>query len=111
MTVGDYTQLANTEIHFNAPDEGENRWRSLLMTSFNIPLSAVPAAITEELLTRTVRIVAAELAAKSHFEQSLPELSRPFSRSADRVQSTSPCPAISYLTFRSQLPRHCFWSI
>ena len=44
MTVGDYTQLANTEIHFNAPDEGENRWRSLLMTSFNIPLSAVREA-------------------------------------------------------------------
>ena len=30
MTVGDYVELADTEIHFNAPDEKENRWRSLL---------------------------------------------------------------------------------
>jgi predicted dienelactone hydrolase len=44
MTVGDYTQLANTEIHFNAPDEKENRWRSLLKTSFGIPLWAVREA-------------------------------------------------------------------
>jgi hypothetical protein len=44
MTVGDYVQLADTEIHFNAPDEKENRWRSLLMTSFDIPLSAVREA-------------------------------------------------------------------
>jgi dienelactone hydrolase len=42
MTVGDYVQLADTEIHFDAPDEKENRWRSL--TSFDIPLSAVREA-------------------------------------------------------------------
>src|SRR5450755_660772 len=41
MTVGDYVQLADTEIHFNPPDERENRWRSLLKTSFEIPLWAV----------------------------------------------------------------------
>jgi pimeloyl-ACP methyl ester carboxylesterase len=41
MTVGDYTQLANTEIHFNAPDEKKNRWRSLLKTSFDVPRWAV----------------------------------------------------------------------
>jgi dienelactone hydrolase len=44
MTVGDYVQLADTEIHFNAPDEKENRWRSLLKTSFDIPQSAVREA-------------------------------------------------------------------
>jgi pimeloyl-ACP methyl ester carboxylesterase len=44
MTVGDYVQLADTEIHFNAPDEKENRWRSLLKASFDIPLSAVREA-------------------------------------------------------------------
>ena len=44
MTVGDYVQLADTDIHFNAPDEKENRWRSLLKASFDIPLSAVREA-------------------------------------------------------------------
>ena len=44
MTVGDYTKLADTDIHFNAPDEKENRWRSLLKTSFDIPLWAVREA-------------------------------------------------------------------
>jgi hypothetical protein len=44
MTVGDYTQLTNTEIHFNAPDDKKNRWRSLLKTSFDIPLWAVREA-------------------------------------------------------------------
>jgi hypothetical protein len=44
MTVGDYTQLADTEIHFNAPDEKENRWRSLLKKPFDIPLWAVREA-------------------------------------------------------------------
>ena len=44
MTVGDYVQLPDTEIHFNAPDEKKNRWRSLLKTSFDIPLSAVREA-------------------------------------------------------------------
>jgi dienelactone hydrolase len=41
MTVGDYVELADTEIHFDAADEKQNRWRSLLKTSFNIPLTAV----------------------------------------------------------------------
>ncbi|MFZ0661291.1 MAG: hypothetical protein WAM66_01240 [Acidobacteriaceae bacterium] len=41
MTVGDYTQLADTEIHFDAPRPEQNRWRSLLKTSFDIPLWAV----------------------------------------------------------------------
>jgi pimeloyl-ACP methyl ester carboxylesterase len=41
MTVGDYVQLADREIHFNAPDEKENRWRSLLKTFFDTPLWAV----------------------------------------------------------------------
>jgi pimeloyl-ACP methyl ester carboxylesterase len=40
MTVGDYVQLADTEIHFNAPDEQGNRWRALLKTSFDTPLWA-----------------------------------------------------------------------
>jgi hypothetical protein len=44
MTVGDYVQLVDTEIHFNAPDEKKDRWRSLLKTSFDIPLSAVREA-------------------------------------------------------------------
>ena len=41
MTVGDYTQLADTEIHFDAPHPEQNRWRSLLKSSSEIPLSAV----------------------------------------------------------------------
>jgi predicted dienelactone hydrolase len=44
MTVGDYTQLVDTETHFNASDEKENRWRSLLKTSIDIPLWAVREA-------------------------------------------------------------------
>jgi pimeloyl-ACP methyl ester carboxylesterase len=44
MTVGDYAQLADTEIHFNAPAEKENRWRSLLKTSFDTQLWAVREA-------------------------------------------------------------------
>jgi hypothetical protein len=44
MTVGDYTELADTEIHFNAPDGKENRWRSLLKTSFDTRLWAVREA-------------------------------------------------------------------
>ena len=44
MSVGDYTQLADTEIHFKAPNEHENRWRSLLKTSLDIPLWAVREA-------------------------------------------------------------------
>jgi hypothetical protein len=41
MTVGDYVQLADTEISFDAPRPEQNRWRSLLKTSFDIPLWAV----------------------------------------------------------------------
>jgi pimeloyl-ACP methyl ester carboxylesterase len=41
MTVGDYTHLVDTEIHFDAPRPEQNRWRSLLKTSFDIPLWAV----------------------------------------------------------------------
>jgi hypothetical protein len=41
MTVGDYARLADTEIHFDTPHPDENRWRSLLKTSFDIPLWAV----------------------------------------------------------------------
>ena len=41
MTVGDYAQLADTEIHFNTPSEKENRWRSLLRTSLDTRLWAV----------------------------------------------------------------------
>ena len=41
MTVGDYIQLADTEIHFDAPHPEQNRWRSLLETSSEIPLWAV----------------------------------------------------------------------
>ena len=44
MTVGDYVALADMEVYFNAPDEKENRWRSLLKTSFDIPLWAVRSA-------------------------------------------------------------------
>jgi pimeloyl-ACP methyl ester carboxylesterase len=41
MTVGDYAQLADTEIHFGTPDKKNNRWRSLLKTSSDISLWAV----------------------------------------------------------------------
>lgn len=44
MTVGDYVRLADTEMHFNAPDEKENRWRSLLNSSLDVPLWAVQDA-------------------------------------------------------------------
>ena len=44
MSVGDYVRLADTEIHFNAPDEQDNRWRALLKMSFDIPLLAVQEA-------------------------------------------------------------------
>jgi pimeloyl-ACP methyl ester carboxylesterase len=49
MTVGDYVRLADTEMHFNAPDEKQNRWRTLLKTSLDIPLWAVQdAQLTKE---------------------------------------------------------------
>ncbi len=41
MTVGDYTQLADTEFHFDAPSKENNRWRSLLMASSDVRLWAV----------------------------------------------------------------------
>jgi len=41
MTVGDYARLADTEIHFDEPHPEQNRWRSLLKTSSEIPLWAV----------------------------------------------------------------------
>ncbi len=41
MTVGEYTELAGTEIHFGAPSKENNRWRSLLMASSNVRLWAV----------------------------------------------------------------------
>ncbi|OOG51283.1 hypothetical protein [Rhodanobacter sp. C01] len=48
MTVGDYVRLADTEIQFNAPAEKDNRWRSLLKTSFAIQLLAVREAKASE---------------------------------------------------------------
>ena len=44
MTVGDYIQLADTEIHFDAPLPAQNRWHSLLKNSSGIPLWAVRGA-------------------------------------------------------------------
>lgn len=41
MTVGDYAQLADTEVSFDAPDKENNRWRSRLRISSDIPLWAV----------------------------------------------------------------------
>jgi pimeloyl-ACP methyl ester carboxylesterase len=49
MTVGDYVRQADTEMHFNVPDEQENRWRSLFKTSLDIRLWAVlDAPLTKE---------------------------------------------------------------
>jgi dienelactone hydrolase len=48
MTVGDYAQLADTEIHFDAPHPEQNRWRTLLKTSSNVPLWAVRDAKAEK---------------------------------------------------------------
>jgi hypothetical protein len=41
MTVGDYAQLADTEIHFDVPRPEQNRWRSLLKKSSDTSLWAV----------------------------------------------------------------------
>jgi dienelactone hydrolase len=41
MSVGDYVQLADTEIHFDLPDKEHNKWRSRLKESFDVPLWAV----------------------------------------------------------------------
>ena len=48
MTVGDYTQLADTEVRFDAPHPEQNRWRPLLKTSSEIPLWAVRDAKPEK---------------------------------------------------------------
>jgi len=49
LTVGDYVRLADTQTHFNAPDEKDNRRRPLLKTSLDIPLWAVQdAQLTKE---------------------------------------------------------------
>jgi dienelactone hydrolase len=44
LTVRDYAQLADTELHFDAPRPEQNRWRSLLRASLNVPLWAVQDA-------------------------------------------------------------------
>jgi dienelactone hydrolase len=41
MTVGNYAQLADTEIHFDDPHPEQNRWRSQLKASSETPLWAV----------------------------------------------------------------------
>jgi len=41
MTVGDYVALADREIHFDAPDPENNKWRSRLKNSFDSSLWAV----------------------------------------------------------------------
>jgi dienelactone hydrolase len=48
MTVGDYVRLADTEIHFDAPDEKGNKWRSRLRASLDIPLWAIRNATPEK---------------------------------------------------------------
>jgi pimeloyl-ACP methyl ester carboxylesterase len=40
MTVGEYVNLADTETHFNVPEEKDNRWRSQLKASLDIALRA-----------------------------------------------------------------------
>src|SRR5215470_577997 len=41
MTVGDYVVLADTEIHFDTPDQEHNKWRRRLKSSFDISMRAV----------------------------------------------------------------------
>src|SRR5580698_3355173 len=41
MTVEDYVQLADREIHFDTPDQEPNKWRRRLKSSFDISLWAV----------------------------------------------------------------------
>jgi len=41
MTVGDYVALADTEIHFDTPDQEHNKWRRRLKSSFDLSLWAV----------------------------------------------------------------------
>ncbi|HKW36026.1 MAG TPA: dienelactone hydrolase family protein [Candidatus Acidoferrum sp.] len=44
MTVGDYVVLADTEIHFDTPDQEHNKWRRRLKSSFDLSLWAVREA-------------------------------------------------------------------
>lgn len=48
MTVGNYVSLADEEIHFNAPDEKQNKWRPRFRAVFDIPLWAVRNAAPAE---------------------------------------------------------------
>jgi len=48
MTVGDYVALADTEIHFDAPDERQNKWRARFQAVFPIPLWAVRDAVPSD---------------------------------------------------------------
>jgi hypothetical protein len=41
IAVGDYVELADREIHFDAPDQEHNKWRGRLKSSFDIPMWAV----------------------------------------------------------------------
>ena len=41
MTVGDYVVLADREIHFDTPDQENNKWRKRLKRSFDVSLWAV----------------------------------------------------------------------
>ena len=41
ITVGDYVVLADTEIHFDMPDQEHNKWRRRLKSSFDLSLWAV----------------------------------------------------------------------
>jgi pimeloyl-ACP methyl ester carboxylesterase len=41
MTVEDYVELADREIHFDTPDQEHNKWRRRLKSSFDISLWAV----------------------------------------------------------------------
>jgi hypothetical protein len=41
MTVGDYVVLADTEIHFDTPDQEHDKWRTRLKSSFDVSLWAV----------------------------------------------------------------------
>jgi Dienelactone hydrolase family len=41
MTVEDYVELADREIHFDTPDQEHNKWRRRLKRSFDISLWAV----------------------------------------------------------------------
>lgn len=41
MTVEDYVELADREIHFDTPDQEHNKWRRRLKSSFEISLWAV----------------------------------------------------------------------